>query len=968
MDTVPPDREWYTGSFEYEGFVFKCYAVERGKHHRGNGRLVATKEELRILENKVNGMLRFSRSEERKKVQASVMNLLRLYSRIATLGSQGYTAARRHEFEVLGFVADRDHKAMVYEASSKITLQDLIAENEERKKITFHDDIDEVDCSDRDSPGPSEKKAEKFDNLTPQIEERKPNELLEEPRSSILNAPSVIEHFTTEESNAVVRFVLDEIRSKSEGREGRVAKRKVDPKSMHFWARFTLQCENAWRKPVSYSDHFCRCINHLHENVYLTMEEKVDLYYSLDVPVHKSLRTAFEQLFDVEYDKEGVITGSRSLDHWDPVHPESDREQQPPTYIPPVYFGSSRSSRSKSREFRTLKRFTEKEDGMMWKFVLDGVKNGDGDMPKIRFWQKFQKSIKTNKEIPVRSADVFRTRFDRILAPNLHRMPFDSMTKAALYQSLKLPVPEEYRVKIMEETGVQLSDNGEVLENKYRPLSLVLQSYPFESGTIGIQSSTRFSKLKRPSKYNDTIPYSEAENMRIWEYLLEKHRDERGKCIRYVGKATGYKLWQHYVADMKTQRNWQSLSRHFSEYLTKNILSTSFDIITKLELYYIFNIPVDKQALKRFDAICTLICRNHKGCIRYALGLDFEFGKKSLTTTVGPQYSSEEDDEEKEGAADFDKLIHNRNSVKHPYIALGHDYIHTLKKRKTISSWKRTMMAVGDDEPRSKREKAEDVGECEGAQTLLKEMKQEEPMDLELEMLKEPKLEDPLQSEVVSTAAAPETNPKHQTLIEAVKVLSQNRDHSKDHEYRPRASRYVYPKQIDPNVAPTDLFEMIQKTFGEDTKASSSSSTSISPNGIYKVVMPEESAYSKHTKMRQLTEKTFEGRSAGPQIPLTSSAPPSEACVRYVIPLPNMEPPTKRIDAAFDQMEDHVREFCRKLRLACGTMTASQKHHYAERTEHLLRIYNITTRDLFITPANPSEQKGQEGANTLLQP
>ncbi|CAI2352124.1 unnamed protein product [Caenorhabditis sp. 36 PRJEB53466] len=763
-----------------------------------------------------------------------------------------------------------------------------------------------------------------------EIEEQKPTALLnnDEPLSTILKNPPVSEHFTKEESLAVVRFVLDEIRSKTEGREGRVAKRRAQPKSMQFWARFARQYEHARRKPVAYSEHFGRCLKYLDKTPFLTLEEKVDLYYSLDVPVHKSLRTAFVDLFEVKYNEEWVITGSTVLDHWDYVHPDSDREDHSVSPMPSVFLRGG-SSKSKTGEFRGLRRFTEKEDGVMWQFVLDCVNRKAAHLFKsYHSWRGFRKAHLDIKEIPDRTSDVFRTRFEKILIPNLHRMPFDPETKAAIYQDLGLQVPEEFRATLTQEAGVSLSEDGAVIANPNRPDFLVLQSKPIESA-IGLTSAARNSTLKQPHfGHTDSVPYTDDENQAIWEYLLERHCDERGRPIRYVGKTNGYKLWKHYVRDVQTERSWQSLSRHFAESLTKNIMSTDFDIVTKLRLYFIFNVPVDAEALKCFDTICSILSRNSEGCIRYAIGLTFEFGNKNLASCSAVGHTASEDTDEEKNATEHGEVV-VKNSVDHPYIRWPPS--NNWKANRSDRGKSSSLETNSDSAPPAKMgrferssEEPSDVQHYDFSREMsLGDVKQEEP---EVELI-QPKLEKGQPSDSLEARIAEILQNSSKEVDSGEPAKRQ----TKPREYTARSRKYWFPrpaKQPEP-IDSGDMFKMIQKTFGEEQKSAWATETLM---GGSKRILKEDSAQ----KLR-LVKKPTES-SSSPE-PSTSAAVP----VRYVVPTPAVQRP---LDIVFDQMEIHIKEFCRKLREASLTMTAAQRVHYANRATSMLRTFRICTRDV----------------------
>lgn len=134
----------------------------------------------------------------------------------------------------------------------------------------------------------------------------------------------------------------------------------------------------------------------LHEFRFLTLEEKVDLYYAMDIRVDKSYHQKLIEEFGVEFDHQGVIIGSTLLTHWDIVHPDSDPEETELSMAP---------------HRRNWKAFTEFEDGIMWQFVADDINAGIVRESYTRnVWEEFRRRYASTSNIK-RSPETYRGRY-----------------------------------------------------------------------------------------------------------------------------------------------------------------------------------------------------------------------------------------------------------------------------------------------------------------------------------------------------------------------------------------------------------------------------------------------------------------------------------------------------------------------------------------------------------------------------
>uniref|UniRef100_A0A8R1IFU5 SPK domain-containing protein n=1 Tax=Caenorhabditis japonica TaxID=281687 RepID=A0A8R1IFU5_CAEJA len=240
------------------------------------------------------------------------------------------------------------------------------------------------------------------------------------------------DYFTYQDSLSIYTFLLDEIRSHSSERLGRVAKRRVVTGDANLWARYKRDyCGR--REIESYRQHFRAVSPKLNEFQGLSELEKLDLFYALDIKVPKTIRSHLVDLYEVEFNKDGIIIGSPRMPHWDLVHPDTDREDEP-TIVP-------------NKGKVTWLRVSEREDGIMWQYLLDFViKKGDCSLLTTRkFWEEFKNDYEGQGDAWKRVPETYRGRYAKFLAPNLHRMPFDAETKAALYLGLKIPVDNDYR-------------------------------------------------------------------------------------------------------------------------------------------------------------------------------------------------------------------------------------------------------------------------------------------------------------------------------------------------------------------------------------------------------------------------------------------------------------------------------------------------------------------------------------------
>uniref|UniRef100_A0A1I7TLH6 SPK domain-containing protein n=1 Tax=Caenorhabditis tropicalis TaxID=1561998 RepID=A0A1I7TLH6_9PELO len=496
------------------------------------------------------------------------------------------------------------------------------------------------------------------------------------------------QYFSQEESEAIFEYILSRIRSQHPDRLGRVAKRRVELSTMEFWER-CKRVVGGDREPIAYKTHFTHYARKLHEHSGLSLLDKADLYYALDIRVDKSMRQKLIQQYEVEFNQMGVITGSLLLHHWDLIHPDSEPDDEEVVGWTPGWV-----------------KFTEYDDGLMWQFIVDEINSGKYREVYTRIaWDDFKEKHLGYSKI-CRAAETYRGRYNRILLPNLWRMPFDIETKAALYYRLNCVVPIEFRHTLVEETGVKLDEEGFLVEYPNCPTHLVLQSREYNS-IIGISSTNRLSTLKHPSTWADTLPYTPEEDKLIWQYILWRSRCN-GRVQRIREKMSGWVFWKQFIDDCKIKRTWQSLSEHFMEDLRESIMDLNFDLKTKMELYFAISRPVEDDTLAEFETIAGVIL-NKGGIIRFAAGDDFLIGRKDYELNdTGVNNDAEEyaqrpelntqnilnfmeqiaiEEEEKRVTfkRDFDKLS---NCEKYPYLPKP------VRPRKMASKRKQLMKAA----------------------------------------------------------------------------------------------------------------------------------------------------------------------------------------------------------------------------------------------------------------------------------
>ncbi|KAF1762871.1 hypothetical protein GCK72_011134 [Caenorhabditis remanei] len=418
-----------------------------------------------------------------------------------------------------------------------------------------------------------------------------------------VSARKSLEYFTPEESQSIFHFILSLCRSKNPLREGRVAKRRVELNSRDLWEK-CRELTGSSRDSHAHKQHFMHFCRKLHEYPNLTLEEKVDLYYALDIRVvDASLREKLIEKFEVEFNETGIITGSLLLHHWDIVHPDSENEEE-----------------EEEAESNKSMKFTEFDDGMMWQFIVDQIKTGEILTNSKKFWEEFRKKHE-KKTGGHRVPETYKARYLRILLPNLHRMPFDIETKAALYFHLEYAVPEEFRKELSDRVNVKLDEEGMISEYPLCPNPIVLQSRPYKS-IIGISSINKLSTLKPPNTSNDTRPYSTEEDGQMWQYILYR---SNGKRINQ--KMNGWVFWKQFMSHVHTDRSWQSLSEHFVEDLMENIQYLPYDKKTKMELYFALNHPVEDEVLAEFESVASVVLTRTRS-IKFAAGNGFSIGRR----------------------------------------------------------------------------------------------------------------------------------------------------------------------------------------------------------------------------------------------------------------------------------------------------------------------------------------------------
>lgn len=407
--------------------------------------------------------------------------------------------------------------------------------------------------------------------------------------------------FTNEQSRSIFQFFLNIIRNK-----GHIAKWPINFSDAAVWIR-CRQFIGVQKDIECYRNHFKFALIKLHLIPYVTLQEKADLYFALDLHVDKSIRQELIDTYQVEINKYGYLTGCSNFEHWIPVLLQNS--------------SAPKSRLSTAPHRRNYTPFWEFEDGLMWKFVLDDINSGIY-RGKYLFdaWEVFKNM---NARIN-RSSDTYETRFHRILLPNLHIMPFHVATKAAIYQHLDERVPEDFWAVLQRETGVKLDDEGLIVEFSNRPLHFSLQSEPLDN----IPEQPPIDN--EPTLMNPITgigPFTTEEDKMIWKFILVMLRGNNEITKRIKANFRGFVIWKHFVKVLHSKREWSSLRNHFVNNLAGNIMSTDFDLKTKLELYFGLSIPPSIDAISAFHSITTKLITK-EGVIQYAVGSDFEFGQK----------------------------------------------------------------------------------------------------------------------------------------------------------------------------------------------------------------------------------------------------------------------------------------------------------------------------------------------------
>uniref|UniRef100_A0A1I7T602 SPK domain-containing protein n=2 Tax=Caenorhabditis tropicalis TaxID=1561998 RepID=A0A1I7T602_9PELO len=417
---------------------------------------------------------------------------------------------------------------------------------------------------------------------------------------------SVRNTFTEKERSDVFKFIL----SQCQNRAGRVAKMKVQTTAARLWNKFK-KIYGYERRNCSYRIHYNFYSKKLHKVPGLTLAERVDLYYAMDIPVtcEKERKLIMEQ-YGAILNEDNIVVGSTILNHWDLTHNDEEAED----------------------DECDKTRFVEYQDGMMWEFIVEMINLGNDPLsygPKL--WEQFRR-IHPVALIVRKTALGYAERARRITVPNLHIMPFDIEAKAALYQSLSYPVPEEFREQLVAGTGAILSDTGFVVDYPTRPEVIVLQSVPITDSPIGLTSTTALSTLREPeNRVNVTVddrhPWTIREDRMIWDYVRRQARDFYGRMHRIkIPKSADNLFWYKLKSEIRTDRGCHALFSRFKR-LSEIIFQSSFlDLETKLELYYILEKELDPDAAEAFEQISILVIDN-RGVLRCAVGYDFLLGE-----------------------------------------------------------------------------------------------------------------------------------------------------------------------------------------------------------------------------------------------------------------------------------------------------------------------------------------------------
>ncbi|EFP10007.1 hypothetical protein CRE_20827 [Caenorhabditis remanei] len=440
-------------------------------------------------------------------------------------------------------------------------------------------------------------------------EESKPHKSL--PQAS--TSRKVTECFSEKDSLAIFRFVLSRIRSQNPAREGRVAKRRVELNSMVFWEK-CREFVGADRDVHGYRTHFFYLLRKLHEYNGVSMDDKVDIYYALDIRVDPSIREKLVRKFEVEFDEEGIITGSLLLHHWDVVHPDSepeDEEDGQPTRW--VTIGQSTNDT----------RFTEADDGLMMQYVVDKINSGCKDLTMKKVWEQFKKLYKKRLSAD-RTPITYRLRYLRVLLPNIHKMPLSLETKAAIYYHTKQPVSEQFIRELTREIDVVLRQDGRIMVYPTCPARIFLHICQ-QNCVVGLKSKNRLSLLKAPQNSLAAQAFSEQEDAQIWEHILNKCKLNQGQ--KFQVKMNGWAFWRQFIEEVGSQRPWQVLSDHFTKDLMPNMRYLSCDVKSKLELYYSLSRIVEEDVLFEFEQIAT-VTLTPVGAIQSAVGQGIKVGRK----------------------------------------------------------------------------------------------------------------------------------------------------------------------------------------------------------------------------------------------------------------------------------------------------------------------------------------------------
>ncbi|EGT32124.1 hypothetical protein CAEBREN_10143 [Caenorhabditis brenneri] len=238
-----------------------------------------------------------------------------------------------------------------------------------------------------------------------------------------------------------------------------------------------------------------------------------------------------------------------------------------------------------------------------------------------KFWKGFIEATGST-----RAPHSLVTKYQRLI-PKLHLMPFSTEFKMDIFYSLTIPLPLDYIREVQGEVNFCMDEL-----NHLEAFEMIRQlQQPKKTPKKGRRSSIAVKKdSKTPKKVARTSVigsvsgsakrpktlYSEAENVLIWNFLLNKITDPETKAVvrDESFKPKSVFVWREYLGEKGGDA--AEVKRYTTHYesMKKNLHKMPFDDQRKLDLYYGLRIPMNAEYLETLRQV-SKIETDENGCL-----------------------------------------------------------------------------------------------------------------------------------------------------------------------------------------------------------------------------------------------------------------------------------------------------------------------------------------------------------------